>query len=103
MVPLVEGAKGWKTLKKQAHNLKACLTYDKWSQGDDDDKWIPVEFVANRLVPPYIWPMDMLAIMSTDTARPLDQRKFDWKLVEKTYLGAARVQIWVKIANSSTP
>jgi hypothetical protein len=45
----------------------------------------------------------MLLLMSTDTARPIGQRKFDWKLVEKTYQGAARVQIWVKIPEAPTP
>ena len=102
LVPLAEGDKGWKTLKAQANNLKALLTYDTWATPEGDE-YCPAEFAANRLVPPYIKPLDMLTIMSTDMAKPPGHRKFDWKPVEKTYQGAIRVQLWVKLASTATP
>ena len=102
LVPLVEGDKGWKTLKKQANNLKALLTYDTWATAEGDE-YCPAEFAANRLVPPYIQPLDMLNIMSTDMSKPPLNRKFEWKSVEKTYRGAIRVQLFVKVARTATP
>ena len=69
----------------------------------EGNEYCPAEFAANRLVPPYIEPLDMLNIMSTDMAKPPRHHKFDWKPVEKTYQGAIRVQLFVKVASTATP